>query len=726
MTIHQRFFSRPRLWSLLCGLTLAVAQLFIGAGMGTVQAATTNCTPNGATQTCTVTFAYSGAAETWNVPGSVTSVTVDLSGGKGGDGFGGVGGKGAHVYAVLPVTGGETLGIVVAGQGGEGHAFGGGGGSSSGPGFFTNGGGGASHVERNGVRLLVAGGGGGAGTAGGIAGGDSGNPGVTYSGFGEGVYDAHGGGAGTASAGGAGGAGGVGLAASSCGSWTDGAPGSDGGLGQGGDGGAYAGRGGAGGGGGGGYYGGGGGGSSALCNTLSVVGRPGGGGGGSSYIVPSATQGSITEGVQNGPGQVILSYIVTDNTAPSASPTQSPEANTAGWNNTDVTVTWNWTDDPDGKGIDQGNCIQSSASNGEGEQLLTATCKDLAGNEGYAEHTVNVDKTAPVVTVDNVSDGASYTLGSVPISGCSTDDALSGVAIPAAFNRSGGNPDGTGSFTITCSGAVDNAGNSGSASVSYTVTAGGTLVGVCGGYEVRQTDNSYTAAGWSGAIKVGTNGKNTLTGTSGPDLMLGLGGNDKLDGKGGDDILCGGDGVDLLLGMAGNDYLDGGNGNDVLNGGSGDYDQLLAGEGNDTLLDGDGVSNAQGGPGNELFALALRKGWRDTNGQTQFVGRLAAGYGNDTVILVILDRNAFFVDVTGDERDDPASPAEGNDDRLGLLGNLSPAPVRLKFEKQLVISAEAEGIVDEEAGAEYLTEPVGEEAGTADLNNRLFLPLINR
>jgi hypothetical protein len=34
------------------------------------------------------------------------------------------------------------------------------------------------------------------------------------------------------------------------------------------------------------------------------------------------------------------------------------------------------------------------------------------------------------------------------------------------------NPDGTGSFTITCSGAVDNAGNSSSASVGYTVNPG--------------------------------------------------------------------------------------------------------------------------------------------------------------------------------------------------------------------------------------------------------------
>jgi hypothetical protein len=83
--------------------------------------------------------------------------------------------------------------------------------------------------------------------------------------------------------------------------------------------------------------------------------------------------------------------------------------------------------------------------------------------------TVQIDKTAPVVTVTGVSNGASYTLGSVPTAGCSTTDALSGVATQATLSVTGGNADGTGSFTATCGGATDNAGNNGSASATYTV-----------------------------------------------------------------------------------------------------------------------------------------------------------------------------------------------------------------------------------------------------------------
>ena len=42
---------------------------------------------------------------------------------------------------------------------------------------------------------------------------------------------------------------------------------------------------------------------------------------------------------------------VNDITPPEAAPTQSPVANAHGWNNSDVTVTWDWFDA--GVGIDE-------------------------------------------------------------------------------------------------------------------------------------------------------------------------------------------------------------------------------------------------------------------------------------------------------------------------------------------------------------------------------------
>ncbi len=277
------------------------------------------------------------------------------------------------------------------------------------------------------------------------------------------------------------------------------------------------------------------------------------------------------------------------------------------------------------------------------------------------------------------------------------------------------------------------------------VPPGSTFIGTCGPITVyRNAQGQLVAPGWVGTIKVGSNGNNTIVGGTGPDLMLGLGGNDSLDGKAGDDLLCAGNGNDLLTGASSNDYLDGGIGNDVLNSGTGDFDTLIAGEGNDVLLDGDGVISALGGPGNDVFTIALRNNWRNRNGQTRFSG-LAAGYGNDAVGLAILDTVRFFIDITGDERDTPPSPLEGTGDALALAGLIDPASVIIKFEQQVSATSEPNDApisfdgfavdpttLTDESGAEFLSEPVGgdepveEGYQPEDVRSFVFLPLVNR
>jgi predicted extracellular nuclease len=78
-----------------------------------------------------------------------------------------------------------------------------------------------------------------------------------------------------------------------------------------------------------------------------------------------------------------------------------------------------------------------------------------------------VDTTAPVVTLNGISNGATYTLGAVPAASCSTTDSASGVAVQATLSVTGGTANGVGHFTATCSGAKDNAGN-----VAAPVSAG--------------------------------------------------------------------------------------------------------------------------------------------------------------------------------------------------------------------------------------------------------------
>ncbi|MFT7623918.1 MAG: hypothetical protein ACI9WU_003104, partial [Myxococcota bacterium] len=83
------------------------------------------------------------------VPAGVNAAHVQVWGGGGGSGYPGEGGAGAWVKGIIPVAGGDSLEVRVAGGG---VAFGGGGG--------------ASYVFKNGEVMLVAGGGGGAGSDG--------------------------------------------------------------------------------------------------------------------------------------------------------------------------------------------------------------------------------------------------------------------------------------------------------------------------------------------------------------------------------------------------------------------------------------------------------------------------------------------------------------------------------------------------------------------------------
>jgi hypothetical protein len=146
-----------------------------------------------------------------------------------------------------------------------------------------------------------------------------------------------------------------------------------------------------------------------------------------------------------------------DKTGPDAAPSKSPAATSYGWNNTDVTVTWNWAD-PGGSGIDPAHCDTSTASTGEGAVVpVTGSCSDVAGNTGSGSTTVKVDKARPVTTVTGVTAGATYLLGA-PAPWCSSTDDRSGVALEATPALSGGTS-GVGTITATCSGATDKAGN---------------------------------------------------------------------------------------------------------------------------------------------------------------------------------------------------------------------------------------------------------------------------
>jgi probable HAF family extracellular repeat protein len=153
-----------------------------------------------------------------------------------------------------------------------------------------------------------------------------------------------------------------------------------------------------------------------------------------------------------------------DSLAPTASPIATPSANGAGWNNTDVVVTWNWADNPGGAGIDSGSCTPSSTSSGEGNPIaLSATCTDLAGNTGNASYDVKVDKTTP--TLNPVVSPQVVALYGMATVSSGAADALSGLATQSCDPLV---TTSVGLKSVSCT-ATDHAGNTATVSVGYQV-----------------------------------------------------------------------------------------------------------------------------------------------------------------------------------------------------------------------------------------------------------------
>ena len=162
-----------------------------------------------------------------------------------------------------------------------------------------------------------------------------------------------------------------------------------------------------------------------------------------------------------------------DKTAPTISASINPAAAGTGWYNSTTgapTVSFS-CNDTGGSGL-AGSC-PSAVTLGEGadQSVSGGPVSDIAGNSsGTATiSNIDVDLTAPTVAlVGGPANGASYYFGSVPAAPtCSASDSLSGLAGACSVS---GYSTAVGSHTVTAS-ASDNAGNSASASATYTVLA---------------------------------------------------------------------------------------------------------------------------------------------------------------------------------------------------------------------------------------------------------------
>jgi hypothetical protein len=166
-----------------------------------------------------------------------------------------------------------------------------------------------------------------------------------------------------------------------------------------------------------------------------------------------------------------------DKTRPtiSGAPTSSPNANN--WYNSSVTVKFTCADQGavqsgiascDGWSGTSNNGVTVS-TNGS-NQSVTGQATDNADNTQSATVTgINIDSLAPTVTINGIVNGSAYTLGSVPAPSCSaTDNGPSGIDGACTGTLTGGNSNGTGTFTYTAR-ATDKAGNTTVVTATYTV-----------------------------------------------------------------------------------------------------------------------------------------------------------------------------------------------------------------------------------------------------------------
>ncbi|TMC27181.1 MAG: HYR domain-containing protein, partial [Chloroflexi bacterium] len=136
---------------------------------------------------------------------------------------------------------------------------------------------------------------------------------------------------------------------------------------------------------------------------------------------------TITYTVADGAGNTnaaTQTVTIDDTTAPTITGARLPAANAAGWNNTDVVVTFTCADV--GSGI--ASCTSPVALSGDGAaQSANGTATDHAGNSTSTTVSgINIDKTKPVITYSG--NAGAYTIDQMVVITCSASDGLSGMA----------------------------------------------------------------------------------------------------------------------------------------------------------------------------------------------------------------------------------------------------------------------------------------------------------
>src|SRR2546428_2556513 len=119
--------------------------------------------------------------------------------------------------------------------------------------------------------------------------------------------------------------------------------------------------------------------------------------------------------------ELTIRTLGTDNDPPTITAVATPSANAAGWNRTDVQVTFACSD----KGSGIASCPPPRLVTTEGPgQVVTGRATDNAGNPATASVTLNIDKTAPTIaaSLQPVANNAGWVNRAATVTFTCTDD----------------------------------------------------------------------------------------------------------------------------------------------------------------------------------------------------------------------------------------------------------------------------------------------------------------
>jgi hypothetical protein len=191
---------------------------------------------------------------------------------------------------------------------------------------------------------------------------------------------------------------------------------------------------------------------------------------GATALVTIAAEGDTTFSVfaTDNAGNVSTARTLTvriDTTSPTIAGARSPAANVAGWNNTDVTVTFTCSDARSGVAT----CTGPTTVSTEGQdQTATGSARDRADNTATTTvRGISIDKTAPRTTATQTPSANAAGWSRVPVTvTLSATDALAGVARTEVSQDGGPFASYAGSLRISVDGiytlryrSVDRAGN---------------------------------------------------------------------------------------------------------------------------------------------------------------------------------------------------------------------------------------------------------------------------